>query len=312
MKVLSRQFSRVYDVLVIIFLVWASFGCAQNETKREMGDDKSKAKNERRFQLPEELVEASKDQSLCQSSKEFITTLEFLRDDPEFAVAPYNSTTVAEEVSSGCTDAAQRFISSYRLLRKAGVNISEAMTLSKSLAQRDNETFEVFSEIFMSLFSANGLDLDLSQSLKVARSLSIDFDGPAQDAFSDFQTIIKFCTSDKTLDLPTPLCAQLAQRIAAEGAHTGQKVAYHFIFAFNYLTAKGGADLPTSEALKLSEEIVRYHPAALSNFIPAYLYAISETGLGLDKKSALRFATKMASQSRKPTHVVPGAKPAFE
>src|SRR4051812_28021482 len=77
----------------------------------------------------------------CLTTREYVTTLEFLRDSKEFQLPEKDARALATRVSDGCTGAALRFIKVTRLLTKAGVGSKDAVTTAADFAHRtDAET----------------------------------------------------------------------------------------------------------------------------------------------------------------------------
>src|SRR5688572_3898868 len=54
----------------------------------------------------------------CQSTREFVTTLEYLRDQKQLGLDEREGRKIAYEVAKGCTGAARRFQWSFEILLK--------------------------------------------------------------------------------------------------------------------------------------------------------------------------------------------------
>lgn len=234
---------------------------------------------------------------LCYSTREYVTSLEFLRDQKDFKLSEAQAREVADQVSKGCEGAARRFTRVVRLLTQTGVLTHEAIKVGVRFAMADAEKTEAFAEIFQKGFLQNYLDLDLPSALQLALSLSIDFEGNVHQAREDFAQLVKYCVSTEHLDLPRPLCATLAGKVTRLGQDYESRIAPSFIHLVEYLLSNGGPQLPTDQALHLSEELIQYGPTVVDNFKQAYRYGTSKKGLALDGQGALTFAKQMASRS---------------
>jgi hypothetical protein len=230
----------------------------------------------------------------CESTKEFITSFEFLRSEKEMSLSGDISLKYATEVAKGCSGAAKRFIQTMTSLRKTDLGLTDVLEASQEIAKKDDATAEVFNGLFRKLYAQDGYDLDLKSSLELAKSLSLNFPGNAKTGLDDFDQVSAFCIGKRSLDLPIKQCAELSQRIALLGGKHETSVGSKFIESFQYLTKANGIGLPVKDALVLGEELLQKHPLAFTNFKQAYEYAISSSGMNADKKSAIAFAQKMA------------------
>lgn len=235
----------------------------------------------------------------CDSTKEFITSFEFMRADAEMGLGGDISFKYANEVARGCSGAAKRFIQSVGSLRKTDLPLTEVLQTSTELAQKDDVTIDVFNSLFRRLYAQDGFDLDLKVSLDIAKSLSVDYSGSPKTAMQDFEKISAFCGSRNSLELPVRECVEISNRIAQLGGKHEVPVADKFIESYKFLTRSEGVGLTVKEALELSEALLQTHPHAFTNFKQGYEYAISKNGLGADRKTALAFGQKMASATVK-------------
>lgn len=236
----------------------------------------------------------------CLSTREFITTLNFLRKHTEFAIKEKDAVYVADQVSQGCTGAAKRFIQVTNLLTKAKLATKQAIETALKFALASPAETKTFIIIFKEAFLKKYLDLDLMTSVNLAVSLSIDSKGDAKKYKKDFQRLVEFCISTENLDLPKPRCAQMSSRITKLGKDYKKGSSEPFIELYRFLiSTDDGPSLPTFDALKVAEEVIGHGPAARKNFRQAYKYATSESGLDFDKSRAIKFARKMASRSIK-------------
>lgn len=250
----------------------------------------------------------------CPRAREFITTLEFLRQDVSLKVPETQARTVATAVSAGCGGAAQRFIRVAKLLNTSGFGGNDSLEEARALARATDAETDTFIIVFRQAFLGEYLDLDLRASLNLAKSLSTSFEGDTEVARSDFNRIIQLCLSAEGkggLNLPRPACAQFAADIARIGMRgawkpastptpTNEKkkrpgVSEPFIRALNFLREDPtGPALTSAAALQLAREVVERGPEAEASFVTAYRYASSKKGLDLARAEAIAFARELS------------------
>lgn len=248
--------------------------------------------------IAQEVPEVPETPEVCRTSREYITALEYLRENSKkFGIEDSQARKLAEIVASGCTGAAQRFISTLDLLVRVEMGTNDAIDQALSLSSKTDKHAKAFREIFKRLFLKKYLDLDLITSLSVAKKLSVDFKGNVESVASDFYRLVEFCLEHKVLGLSLKQCGQLAGRVAALAERWNMEVSREFIEQYQFL--KSDLGLSISESLALAEEIVAISPHAVSNFIDGYKYASSRGGLDLPAKEALGFAKKLAVQTLK-------------
>jgi len=229
----------------------------------------------------------------CTYTREYITTLEYLRSHSVLSIPEPQSRSIAEKVSRGCTGAAQRFIKVASALRGAGVAASDTVRSGLEFSARSDVETETFIAVFLKAYLAEFLDLDLGSSLKLARTLSTEFNGDILAVRDDFEALVHFCVDTKDLNLPRPRCAQFASRLAHSGENYGGGVADPFIRLFAFLRSDSGPRFTTGQALSLAENLIEGGRDSVSNFIQAYKYGISSHGLGTNIPEAIRFAKKL-------------------
>ena len=235
---------------------------------------------------------------VCKSSREYITTLEYLRDKKAFALSEAQSKEMALKVSGGCTDASKRFIETTDLLVKAEMDSRKVFDYSLKMALASNEASQTFQKVFKESFVQDLLDLDLFVALDTAYQLSFDFSGNYSDLSNDFNYLVRFCVDQKSLGLPIKECAQFATRIARIGSQIRSPVSETFRKGFEFLTRPDKSNLPTVDALKTLERILPFGGQGLENFTQAYDYATSEKGLALPIKQGIEFALVLTSKTK--------------
>ena len=235
----------------------------------------------------------------CMAAREFITTMEFLRDQKDFALNEKQSIELADKVSTGCTGASKRFIQVTNLLVKAGFPSQQAILTGTKYAILGEDSAKAFLTIFKSSYLESLLDLNLEQSLAIATELSESTKGHTKHAEKEFTKLVGFCVSKKSLDMPLMDCASTASRVVKSGQEYDFEVGSDFIEVFKFLSDPDKSNLPTYEALIVAESVVKYGPEAKKRLIDAYEYGVSNKGLDKSIKEAIEFGKTMATRSVK-------------
>jgi hypothetical protein len=233
----------------------------------------------------------------CTATREYVTTLEYLRDRKELAIPEADARKVAQETAKGCSGAARRMIRVSSMLSKAGFGSKDSLENGLAFAKSTDEATDTFVTIFQRAFLPEHLDLDLQASLSMAQSLTRGFEGDTVAVRKDFEKLVDFCASSKNLDLPKPQCGVFAARVAKLGQEWKGGIYPGFVKVFDFARSEKGVQVPTGQALKIAEKIVAAGPDSPENFISAYRYAVSKRGLGMNEKAALDFATEMGAAS---------------
>jgi len=231
----------------------------------------------------------------CLTSREFITSLEFIRNDGDFHMKEQEARELALKISEGCTGAAKRFIRVAKVISKAGENRKMASETGLKFSKGTDSETDSFIKVFQMALAEDGLDMDLNNSIKIALSLSREFKGDVEHARKDFEKIVEYCADSNTLGLPRLHCGPFAAKIAKYGESWKDGVSKAFIKTFEYLKSDSGPALITADALRVADRMIEHGPLTYENYSQAYQYAISKNGLGLSRDEAVKFATKMAS-----------------
>lgn len=234
----------------------------------------------------------------CNAAKEFITAMQYLRGESDLALGSDEATRLAHDISSGCNGAAKRFIVNTDMLRQSGMDARSAVKIGVKLAASDETTSSAFTKIFRLAFEKYHLDLDFGAAVRLAQSMTLDFNGDPAIAAKDFEDIVSFCRARSGLDLSKPQCGELAGRIATLAGDQRENLGSMFIDTFKFLTGRDGPALTAKDALKVAEALTSAGPRALENFSEVYDYAIAEKGLKLSRSEAVNLAAKVAAHSR--------------
>jgi hypothetical protein len=234
----------------------------------------------------------------CRADREFITTHEYLKSKKEFGLNPDDMRAIALHVTKGCTGAAASFIESTELLLKTGIDGRTAITQSRDLAARGAKFAKSFNTIFRGAFAKEFLDMDSGSALRIARSLTTEFQGDAEVAANDYLELAKFCVETRELDLPRPECATMAARIASLSGASKMPVSRAFKDAVAFLMSRKNVNLTLRDALPLAESLVAVSSESVDRFKNAYDYASNKNGLNLTRADAIKFAKSVAENTK--------------
>ena len=240
----------------------------------------------------------SNDLISCESTKEYVTTVQFLRDKKDYGLSNSSILKIADEISLGCNGASQRFIKVTTLLTKVGIDTKSSLETAKKFTTKGDSFVDAFITIFKQTYSSSEFDLDALNAMKISTKLSVEFDGTVEHAVSDFNELANFCKNRKEMDLPLPKCAQMATRVTRLGQKFDKTIAGPFIKLVRFLEeSKKGPEQPKSQVIKIAEKVISNGPIASENFINAYKYAVKKDGLGISDKDAIAFGIKMSKRS---------------
>lgn len=262
-------------LLVIVFLVLLS-GCRSSEPKR-----------------PDDILEITDYQ--CTPAREFIATMNFLRDRPAFGLKDDKSKEVALAVAAGCRGAAKRFIQTTDILIQAGIPSAAAIETAVLIGKGEEDQGDAFLAVFKSAFLPRGLDMKAEEALAIANALSIEFRGSRKKAVRDFELLVEFCIESSSIDLPKPKCGEIASKIASKGQNNDDGVAKPFIRTIEFLTSSSdGPQLVLYQAITIAESLALNSPNALDNYVQAYKWVTSKAGMSLERKDAVELAKTIA------------------
>lgn len=231
----------------------------------------------------------------CTSTREFVTTLNFLRSLKELRLSEGQMEEISESVAMGCSGAARRFIRVVQVLTRANVGAADAFKLGRELARKDSATADTFVLVFQRAYLPEYLDLGLKDSIEMAKVLSLEFKGNALNVGLDFTRLLSFCIEKEGLGLPKPRCGAWAAQLAKKGEPYSGGISRAYMTTFDFLTKQtDGPKMSLDQGMKISEEMLGYGMGAQDNFFKAYQFAISKGGLNYDQEKALAFAQRMA------------------
>ncbi|HAZ12216.1 MAG: hypothetical protein A2X86_03175 [Bdellovibrionales bacterium GWA2_49_15] len=242
----------------------------------------------------------------CLSTREYVTSLNFLREQKALGLEEKDARNLADLVSKGCTGAAQRFIKTTNLLVQAELPSRIAITTAQEMSGKSDQVSENFAQIFAKVYLEKFFDLPASEALRLARSLAFDIERSPSKVIEDFTILSDFCLSRKGLDLPLAQCLALMEKVIPQGREQEDSVAKAFIRLFEFLSSdEKGPKMATLKAIEEGKKTIQYGPNAVDNFIQAYAFATSATGLGLTYGQGVEFAQKLSERTVKSVKKTP-------
>jgi len=228
----------------------------------------------------------------CTTTREFVTTLEYLRKHMATEFPEPAARQLAMQVTQGCTGAAHRFILITRALTKAELPMKDAAQFGLEFSKKTDRETAAFIAVFEKAFLKDFMDLDLKSSIQLARSLTSEFDGDMVAARDDFEKLLELCVKRKITE--RPMCAEFAARIAKRGQPWSGGMAEAYIRVIEFNDSSMGPGLNPADSFKLAEDLISRGPGAADNYIQAYRYAISPKGMAFAPKDAQSFAQQLA------------------
>lgn len=242
----------------------------------------------------------------CEPHKEFIATFNYLRQSNSTAAMPVQERTdLAFRVAKGCHGAAARFIKVNDFLVNALLAPQHALEVAESFVHRTESETDAFVTIFKAAYATDMLDLNVYNSLKLAKSLAQEFSLAPEWVAADFFELARFCVSEHYWDLPKAKCASFVGDLVRETASKTQNgvplprgVVKPLNAALDFLSEQEqGPKLAFYDALALAETLIKTSPFAVDAFIASYRFAQSSKGLQLNRTQAIDLARKVALQT---------------
>lgn len=235
----------------------------------------------------------------CDSSREFIVSLEFLRDRAGKAAGEREvvNRKLAEYVSSYCSGAAYRFIKVVRLFEKLNLGVNNAIEVGKKAVKVEDSRVDLFVAVFKRLYLKGGFDLNPNQAMLLSKEFLKPSKVNPKVSYREFDKLSDFCESEKGLAQNRFQCASLVRDLVMSLEDSKNRIADSFINTYELLTEDGDLGFTAKDAVVLSRDLIKHGPNAIENFRVALEYALKDKGLNLNRKQAVDFAKKMASRS---------------
>ncbi|MBX3021137.1 MAG: hypothetical protein KF799_05615 [Bdellovibrionales bacterium] len=258
---------------------------------------------------PREKLIAEQAKSLCNSTDEYIKTLQFLRTTKEILIPEASARKVADKVARGCNGAAERFEKILLLMKSSGLSDPKSLETALRFSSYSPDVQKNFSEIFSRAFLAEFFDYDHSTAVALAFELSRDYEGEPAHVRDDFIYLAQLCKDGKEMDLPSTTCSEYAVKVAKLSALFPNGIRSPFQTLYKKLREDRDFGMDVKTALDFTYRILKHGPRAPDNFMDAYAYGMKESGLALGRNQALEFAVRMARNSYigKTPPVIPAA-----
>jgi hypothetical protein len=236
----------------------------------------------------------------CLAAREYITTIQFFKQQSELALNQKQILKYADLVSRGCTGASERFIKVTKLLTGMGIDTKSSIDTAGLISQKTDDYSKAFIQIFKYAYHSDFLNLDARQSMKIATELSTRYNGDINQSIDDFKKTVELCLHKKSMQLTPIHCAQVATQITKHGQDFQASVFESFADIMIFLQyKKKGPGLDRKNALKIALNISAFGPKSGENFKQTYRYAVSKKGLAYNAKQAITLANKITARSFK-------------
>lgn len=236
----------------------------------------------------------------CLAAREYITTIQFFKQESDLALNQKQILKYADLVSRGCTGASERFIKVTKLLTGMGIDTKSSVDTASLISQKTNDYSKAFIQIFKYAYHSKFLNLDARQSMKIATELSTRDTGDINQSIEDFKKTVELCLHKKSMQLTPTHCASVATQITKHGQDFQDSVFESFADIMIFLQfKKKGPGLDRKNALAIALKISAFGPKSGENFKQTYRYAMSKNGLNYSTKQAITLAKTITARSFK-------------
>ncbi|MEK6628722.1 MAG: hypothetical protein AABY53_08850 [Bdellovibrionota bacterium] len=235
---------------------------------------------------------------VCESSKEFITTIEYLRNQKAFTLPDSEIFKVAMSISENCNGSSRRFQKMLNTLVATGVDHNHALKFSLQYSKEDNESVDVFLSLFQGLVLEKKFNLPFYEAFETAKFFAENTRGNKYELKKDFLGFLDFCFDDPNgTMLPLDQCRKLSFKYLDLQKNFPNGVFKEFKTLFTFLRDQKETGLPIAGALSLTQEVLLSGPGAQKNFIDSYKYGLHS--LNMKPSQALSLSLKMAENTKK-------------
>ena len=234
----------------------------------------------------------------CLSAREYITTVNFLREKKEFGLSEKEISNVADQVSSGCSKASKNFIKILSVLNKMGIDTRTSLKFSIEIANKGEDHTHAFLKVFKQVYDPEYLDLDVLTSLNLSLKLANSNDPNVKKSLKDFKNLVEFCIENKSMELSSLKCANLATDVTVIGKQFRKPISKTFIELIEFIqNDKEGPKLDRNASYQTAIKVIRNGELSSKNFKEAFIFASSKKGLKLPVADAVKFAIKISQKS---------------
>lgn len=243
------------------------------------------------------LIPASSFAVECESTKEFISTIEYLRLQKKLALPDNEILKTALLVSENCNGAAKRFSRILDTLVTSGVDHEHARHFAVTYSREDNESVEAFISLFQGLVLEKKFNLPFYQAFETAKYFAESTKGNKVELKKDFLGFLGFCFEDVNgILLSLEQCRSLSFSYLKLHADYPKGVFQDFKTLFTFLRNEKETGLAISNALAITQKILLNGPGAQKNFIDSYRYGLNK--LNMKPAQSLALAYKLAGYTK--------------
>lgn len=233
----------------------------------------------------------------CESFSDFKQAYEYLKKQADLNIPDTRMLGLSVTISKGCTGAANRFVVIYETLKKSGVSIEKSIEVALDFAHDEEVRVQNFANVFKRIFLENYFDFDFSTAFRISLELSRDLEANVDEVRTDFVNLVKFCVDNKSMDLPTKLCADYALLLVKHSKLYPKTGLYsYFTELYGFLRDHEKLGLNIKEALRVIPEVLSYGPTATKNFKETFNYSVSKE-VSLTAADSLKMAVLVARNS---------------
>lgn len=235
--------------------------------------------------------------AVCESSKEFISTIEYLRNQKSFVLPDSEIFKAALSISENCNGASYRFQKMINTLVATGVDHNHALKFSIQYSQEDSASVDAFLSLFQGLVLEKKFNLPFYQAFETAKFFAESSKGNKSELKKDFLGFLGFCFDDPNgTMLSLDQCRKLSFKYLDLHKNFPNGVFKEFKNLFTFLRDQKETGLPIASALALTHEVLLNGPGAQKNFIDSYKYGLHN--LNMKPSQALSLSLKMAEYTK--------------
>lgn len=233
----------------------------------------------------------------CQSSQEFISTVDYLRKQKKFSIPDSEVFKAALSVSKNCSGASAKFQKMLNNLTAAGVDHDHAIRFSILYSKQEQEAVDAFLELFQGLVLEKKFNLPFYQAFETAKFFAESSQINKTTLKKDFLGFLEFCFEDNQgALLSLDHCRKLSLEYLKLHDKYPNGVFKDFKDLFSFLRDEKETGLPISKALSLTQQVLLNGPGSKKNFIDAYKYGLFK--LNLKPSKSLELALRLASYTQ--------------
>lgn len=248
--------------------------------------------------IPEK--ELLKDFKTCNSSKEFQSAYEFLKQDKDLELNDLALIRTAIVIAKGCDDAFLRFKKSYLSMKKSGVDIRKSLEIGISFSELSNQQTENFYVIFQKSFLENYFDFDFLTAYHLSLKLSTASPDYIYKIREDFVEFVNFCLDQKQVGLPIKECGKITEKVIDYSQYFKEDGVFKsFRSIYDFLKTHQRIGLSTRDAVNVALNVIKFGPTAVSNFKETFTYSIEKIKSPITENQALQLSQEISELSIK-------------